>query len=45
MNDRIWPLAITAGLVLVVLVNFAFVWAAVTWPAIIEPSYTEAVTR
>lgn len=45
MNDRIWPLAIGLGLLLVVLVNAGFVWVAVTHPAIVEPSYSEAGAR
>lgn len=44
-TDRLWPLSIALGLLLVVLVNGAFAWIAIGHAPIVEPSYTHAEHR
>jgi len=39
--DRLWPRLIVAGLLVVVLVNVAFIWIAVSGADDVVPSYTE----
>lgn len=43
--DRVWPMSIAAGLLLVVLVNGAFLWTAIRHAPIVEPSYTNSSNR
>jgi hypothetical protein len=38
-NDRLWPYLITAGLVLVILVNAIFIYIAVSGADDVVPSY------
>jgi hypothetical protein len=38
-DDRLWPIAIVIGLVLVVLVNLAFIYIAVSGADQVVPSY------
>ncbi|MEQ1504890.1 MAG: hypothetical protein ABMB14_21830 [Myxococcota bacterium] len=45
MSERIWPIAIAAGLLFVIAVNGGMVYLAVNHAPIIEPSYTHAVVR
>jgi len=40
-GDRLWPRLIVAGMVVVVLVNFAFIWIAVSGADQVVPSYVE----
>ena len=42
--SKAWPRAIAVGLIIVVLVNLAMAWYAVTHPPEIVPSY-DAVVR
>jgi hypothetical protein len=44
-NGRMWPVAIASGLLLVVVVNVAFIWVAVRTAPQIEPSYEHATVR
>lgn len=39
--DHLWPRLIVGGLLLVVVVNFAFIWIAVSGADDIVPSYVE----
>ena len=41
-RDRLWPLLITGGLLVVVLVNFAFVWIAMSGAEEVSESYVTA---
>lgn len=41
-SDRTWPLLITAGLLIVVVVNFAFIWIAISGADEVTESYVTA---
>ena len=43
-DHYVWPVGIATGLLLVVLVNFGFIWVAVHNAPDVEPSY-ETVDR
>jgi hypothetical protein len=45
VNGREWPLLLSVGLGVVVLVNASFVWLALSTQPDIEPSYTQAARR
>lgn len=45
MKLDIWPVSIAAGLLLVVLVNGAFLWVALKNAPIVDSSYTNASHR
>ncbi len=45
MNDRLWPIAIGAGLCLVVLVNLGLLIVALKHPPEIDPTYTMTPSR
>ena len=40
-NDRLWPIILTILLVVVVAVNAAFIYIAVTGADDVDPSYTQ----
>ena len=40
-DDRLWPTLIVAGLLLVVAVNFTYIWIAVDGADEVVPSYLE----
>ncbi len=41
-KDRLWPMLIAGGLLVVVLVNFAFIWIAVSGADEVSESYVTA---
>jgi hypothetical protein len=45
MNDKLWPVGLGCGLLLVVLVNFAFAWIATAAAPEIDPSYAHSLSR
>lgn len=45
MSDRVWPVAIAAGLCLVILVNLGFLLIALDNPPEIDPTYTMTPSR
>jgi len=40
-GDRLWPMLVVAGLLVVVLVNVAYIWIAVSGADEVVPSYVE----
>jgi hypothetical protein len=45
MKENLWPLSLGCGLLLVVLVNFAFAWIATGAAPEIDPSYEQSLSR